>query len=122
MEKMAILYARYAGNAFGVAAPLVHTISVQCLLLHRTTAMRRTPLKLHRTFGDDVSPLRCRQNYLDKLPVFRLVIVAIQLKMLCNVMYLHFDISKFAGAAVGGVGSAISSSFVTRLRLHCGIA
>ena len=71
---------------------LVHTISVQCLLLDgttldsvvRSTAMRRTPLKLHRMFGDDVSPLRCRQNYLDKLPVFRLVIVAIKLKMLLN--------------------------------------
>ena len=29
-------------------------------------------------FGDEVSPLRCRQNDLDKLPVFRLVTVAIK--------------------------------------------
>ena len=61
---------------------LVHTISVQCLLLDHTTLdcvvrstdMRRTPPKLHRMFGDDVSPPRWRQN----LPVFRLVIVAIK--------------------------------------------
>ena len=83
---------------------LVHTISVQCLLLDgttldsvvRSTAMRRTPPnaserfrtspKLHRMFGDDVSPLRCRQNYLDKLPIFHLVIVAIKL-LLKNVSF-----------------------------------
>ena len=46
-------------------------------------------------FGDDVSPLRCRQNYLDKLPVFHLVIVAIKLKNVSFYLITYFTFLLF---------------------------
>ena len=124
---------------------LLHTISVQSLLLDRTTldclvrstAMRRTPPNAseHRRNSTGCLEMTYLPSDAGKITLISYlfsVLSSLLLNWKClfllNYLLYFFTLFNdsffrhFLRRLSGGVGSSISSSFVHRLRLHCRIA